>query len=241
MTTIRTIPEGFRLTEGAHQNFERGACLLELASYLSGRGFTDHPQCVSPVLGAFGRSFNDMLPDEPRQRLIPYAARMLDTAGDGADERRSWMATDWLVRTYAPAWLDLAGLTARASELRACDELVDSESFARADGVLQQAKKEAAAAGDAARDAAWAAAGAAAAGAAAWDAAGAAAWAAAWDAARDAAGAAARDAAWAAARDAAWAAAGAAAEKKLAPTVAQLQNSAFELLDRMIEAGKVAA
>jgi len=112
------------------------------------------------------------------------------------------------------------------------------------------------AAGDAAwaaaRDAAWdaaawaaarAAAGAAAAGDAAGDAAGAAAagaaaWAAAWDAARAAAWDAARAAAWDAARAAAWDAARAAAwdaaRAKLAPTVASMQESALQLVERMI-------
>jgi hypothetical protein len=118
-----------------------------------------------------------------------------------------------------------------------------------------------AAARDAARDAAGAAARDA-----ARDAAGAAAWAAAWDAARDAAGAAARDAARAAARDAArdaaWAAAGAAARDaawdaardaawaaawdaardaattSLRPTAETLQQSALDLLDRMLACGE---
>jgi hypothetical protein len=115
------------------------------------------------------------------------------------------------------------------------------------------------AAWDAARAAAWAAARAAAR-AAAWDAARAAAWDAAWDAARaaaraaawdaagDAARAAAWDAAWDAAGDAAWDAAWdaagdaarAAAKKKLEPTRVSLQESAFQLLDRMIALGKAA-
>jgi hypothetical protein len=94
---------------------------------------------------------------------------------------------------------------------------------------------------DAALAAAWAAAGAAA-GVAARDAALAAAGDAARAAAGDAARAAARDAAWAAAgaaagvaaRDGAWAAAGVATHEALAPTVAVLQESAFDLLDRMI-------
>ena len=63
----------------------------------------------------------------------------------------------------------------------------------------------------------------------------AAAWAAAWDAARDAAWA----AAWDAAGDAAWAAAWAAARDALAPTVATLQASALDLLDRMIDPSAV--
>ena len=58
----------------------------------------------------------------------------------------------------------------------------------------------------------------------------AAAWAAAWDAARAAAWAAAR----AAAEAAAWAAAGDAAWNALAPTVAELQTSVRDLVDRML-------
>jgi hypothetical protein len=61
---------------------------------------------------------------------------------------------------------------------------------------------------------------------AAWAAAGAAAWAAAWDAAWDAPLVAAGEAAWAAAWDA--------ARDALQPTVAQLQLSAADLLDRML-------
>jgi hypothetical protein len=114
-----------------------------------------------------------------------------------------------------------------------------------------------AAAGVAAGDAAWVAAGVAAAraaagvaaaraaaGVAAWAAAGVAARAAARAAAGVAARAAAGDAAWAAAgvaaraaaRAAAWVAARAAARAKLAPTVANLQESALQLVERMIEA-----
>ena len=62
--------------------------------------------------------------------------------------------------------------------------------------------------------------------------------AAAWAAARAAARAAAWAAAMAAAVDAAWAAARAAARSKLAPTVATLQLSALELIDRMLLVGE---
>ena len=46
------------------------------------------------------------------ERLEDMAVvRVLGTATTPeAEERRAWMATDWLTRTFAPAWLDLAGL-----------------------------------------------------------------------------------------------------------------------------------
>jgi hypothetical protein len=122
------------------------------------------------------------------------------------------------------------------------------------DAAWDAASAAASAASAAAWAAAWAAArdaASAAARAAAWDAAwdaasaaasaaSAAAWAAAWAAARDAASAAARDAAWDAAWDAASAAArdaASAASAALQPTVDALQESAFGLLDRMIDPG----
>ena len=214
------------LAEGAHEPPTNGvvdACIMEAVAWVAGEPWSDHPACASQVIGAFLRSWNDTLPDDARQTLKPYVARLVGSAGTTEQEdARAWMALDWLVRTYAPAWLRLAGLTAQADTLAGLGEFmagmdvpairptinaVRMDADAAGDAAWDAAGAAAgAAARDAAWDAAWAAAGAAAraaAGAAAWDAAGDAAWA----AAGAAAGAAARDAAW----DAAWAAAGAAA------------------------------
>ena len=183
--------ESVVLAIGAHKNAEEGMCVMELASYIAREPWNDHPECVSPVIAAFMRSWNDSLDDETRQKLKPYAARVIGTAGDPAkDEQRAWMAVDWLARTELPAWLEMAGLTEHAAAVRAIIAIADPASASAAQPTLN-------AAWAAARDAAWAAARAAA-----------------WDAARDAARAAARDA--------------------LQPTVTALQESAFELLERMI-------
>ena len=211
-----------RLASGSHSEAaaKKGeACLLEWSAIFAGVPYSDHPECTSPVLGAFGRALNDGLDDERRQKLVPFIPRLVGTAGDAeADRVRAWLATDWLVRTFTPTWLRKAGLTERADELVALPELTSAALAIAAMPIIEQTRKDASAAWDAARDAAWDAAWDAARDAAwdaAWDAARAAARAAAWDAARDAAwdaaGAAARAAAWAAAWDAAGAAAGAAA------------------------------
>jgi hypothetical protein len=207
--------------------------LLEWAAYVAGEPWSDTPACVSPVLGVFGRNINDVLGDDKRQelkRFVPSSAAelanatpeqragwILGTAGDGLDEQRSYMALDWLIRTWTPTWLDLAGLTAEAQTLRDLRRIVDLVAAQQAGPVVRAAGEKAterrAAAWAAAGDAAWAAAGDA-----AWDAAGAAAWAAAGAAAGDAAGAAAGDAAW----------------DVLNPTVAALQDSAIALFATMI-------
>ena len=180
----------------------------------------------------------------PRTREM-VRSRMTQLVGTGRspeiEHARSLMALDWYLRTWLPAWFDLTeSLAPHAKALRAMEQITDSNA--------RDAGKVVNAARAAARDAAGEAAGAAA-GAAAWAAARDAAWAAAWDAAgaaaMEAAGAAASaaawDAAWAAARDAAgaatWAAVGAAAKAKLALTVERLQDSAIDLLDRMLALG----
>jgi hypothetical protein len=208
------------LDRSSHQSFEDGHCIQEVSAWLAGEPHSDRPKCVSPVLCNYTASLNDQWDNGQRQKLLPYAATIIGTAGDGQDEARSYLALDWVIRSFTPAWLDLAGLAAEAKSLRNLRRVVDLAASEAAAPVLRDAQKKAAAAWDAARAAARAAAGAA-----AWEAA----WAAARAAARDAAGAATRDAAWDAARDA------------LQPTVVILQESALGLLDRMINPAEVAA
>ena len=215
-TTIRLVGGG------GHDCADGEGCLFEWYNYLTRQARTDDcPPGVSTILWRFGMNLNDVLPDDKRQQLARFlpngADRLAGTAADGRDETRGYMALDWLVRTYAPAFLDLGGLTAEAAALRDLRRIVDLEAAQSAGPVVRDARDKAAAAGSAA-------------GSAAWDAAGDAAGDAARDAARVAAGAAAR----AAARDAAWAAAGDAAGAVLAPAVAVLQESAIGLYDLMV-------
>ncbi|HET6849854.1 MAG TPA: hypothetical protein VFH74_13390, partial [Gaiellales bacterium] len=225
---------------------DTGVCLLEAVAWWAGEDHSDQPDCVSVVLGTFGRNLNDVLPDGRRQELVRFVPLLPGTRGDGRDEDRSYLALDWLIRTYTPTWLELRPeLADVAAELRSLRRIVDLTAAQAAGPIVRNAQEKARAAGAAAwaaaRAAAWAAARDAAR-AAAGDAARDAAWDAAGDAARDAAGAAARDAArdaaWAAARDAARDAARAAARDAardaLQPTVDALQTSAIDLYAAMI-------
>jgi hypothetical protein len=233
-------------------------CAMEAVAFVAGEAHTDTPACACPVIAAFMRRWNDGLPDDARRDLYlkRFIPRLVGSLGPlVVAERRSYLALDWLIRVYTPAWLDLVEATKPyASALRALGEIVDMASAEAAGPVVRAAG---AAARAAAAEAAWDAAAEA-----AWDAA----WAAAWAAAGDAAGTAARAAAWADAADAAaeaawdaawavaWAAAGAAAadaagaaagadaawaaaRAALHPTVETLQASALDLLERMIAAG----
>jgi hypothetical protein len=250
MSIVNTLPSDLVLLKGVHNSADDGMCLLEAVAYVAGEPHSDHPKCVCPVLGAFGRRWNDGLPDdETRTRLLaPFIPRLIGTRSTpDVQDARAFLAADWAVRIFTPAWLRLAGLDEDAAHLEQLDALESVELCHEAMPVISAARKKAnaaaggaagGAAGAAAWDAAWDAAGAAA-GDAAWDAAGGAAGAAAWDAAWDAAGGAAGAAAWDAAWDAAGAAAGvaawAAAGAALRSTVVELQASAVDLFDRMIE------
>ena len=144
--------EEIKLYSGAHKPDSK-MCAMELAAYIAEEPWSDHPQCVSPIIGAFMRSWNDSLNDDDRQMLKPYVAKCINTVGTKDDEaRRAWLATDWLARKCAPAFLRLAGLTAHAETL---------EHLAALDGVraAKSAQPSLAAARAAAWAAAWAAAG----------------------------------------------------------------------------------
>jgi len=227
------------LDRGAHAADSGALCAMEAVAWIAGEPWSDAPQCASPVISQFMRSWNDALPDADRTRLlVPLLPEIIGTRTTETDEQtRAWMAIDWAVRVYTPRWLREAGLTDHAVRIERLAPLVDAAAAIASKQTLTAARAAAwaaagVAAGVAAGDAAWAAAGAAARAAArfaAWDAAGVAAWDAAWDAAG------------AAARVAAWDAAGAAALDALAPTVAELQTSAQDLVRRMCAVGRVAA
>ena len=199
--------EALALSSGSHEEFNKGMCVMEAVSYVAGEPWSDAPECASSVITAFMVSWNDSLGDEPRNRLLkPLIPLLVGTRSTAeVEERRSYMALDWMIRVFTPKWFDLVpALHEHAKALRDLDVIADMAGAAAAGKRVTAARAAAgaAAAGDAARAAAGAAAG---------------------DAAGDAARAAARAAA-------AWAAAGAA----LKPTTKWLQKSAIALVHRMI-------
>lgn len=234
-----------QLGRGSHDHCDQGYCLYEAYNWLTREEYTDDcPPDVSLVLHEYGMRLNDALPDGARQelkRFLPSGdgpSPLSGTRRDGLDEARSYMALDWLIRTYMPAWLDLVGLTVEAQALRDLRRIVDLTAAEDAGLVVRVFQRKTVAVWDAA----WAAAPGAV-WSDVWAEAGPAARAAAGDAARVAAsvaktGAARVAASVAAAEDAVLAAAGsvilAAGEDKLHPTVGMLQGSAIDLFTAMI-------
>jgi len=263
-------PQVVSVSRGSHSPNSGSACIMEMVSCLAGESWTDAPLCVSPTISRFLRSFNDGLADGERDVLKQLIPVVMGTRTGEADElRRSRVVVDWMVREYAPAFLDLAGLGARAQELRQSAEMTNDGEVAAIMPTLILARDEALAAWIAAESAArmvpWSAPWSAVCNAA-WSAARNAAesvarstprptppWSGAWDAAWNAAESAAESAAWNAAESAArsavditaWDAARSevrrAAESALRPAAESLQRSAIELVKRMAQVGRTPA
>lgn len=138
------------LGNGSHSSLDEGVCVMEAASYVAGEKWSDEPACVCPVIGAFMRLWNDSLPnDAERDRLLkPLITQIVDTRSTAAvEERRSYLALDWLIRVFTPKWLDLVpSLHGHAKQLRALDEIADIAGAVAAGEKVNAAR---AAAGDA--------------------------------------------------------------------------------------------
>ncbi|MEU6723941.1 hypothetical protein ABZ917_09545 [Nonomuraea wenchangensis] len=70
------------LSRGRHRNPKRGACFMELASYLAGERWSDHPACTHPLLAALARLVNDNVNDENRAALVPLVPSIIGLTGD---------------------------------------------------------------------------------------------------------------------------------------------------------------
>lgn len=250
--TIAELLNGISLRRGKHATRNDGVCAMEAAAWMAGEPHSDQPKCVCPTIAAFLRSWNDTLPDEDRDRLLkPLVLVVLGTRSTPeVARRRSLLALDWFVRVFTPAWLALTpSLEPHATALRSLAEIVDDNTASAADPAVQAANSAAVSAAcsadSAARSAAYSV--------VHWvadSAARSAARSAVCLAARSAVDSAARSAVFSAAYSAAsWAtylaarsavdlaarsALDSAARSVLAPTVISLQQSASELVLRMV-------
>lgn len=66
-----SIPDGVPvLSRGKHRSPRKGACFMEMASFLAGEKWSDHPACTHPTLASLARCTNDALSDEARQQIV---------------------------------------------------------------------------------------------------------------------------------------------------------------------------
>jgi hypothetical protein len=70
------------LSRGKHRNPRKGACFMELASYLAGERWSDHPPCTHSLLASVARLVNDHTSDEGRPRLAELIPSVIGLTGD---------------------------------------------------------------------------------------------------------------------------------------------------------------
>lgn len=76
-------PDGMPvLSRGRHSRAEEGACLMEYVSVIAGEPFSDHPQCVEPLLVRLAWAVNDSAPPSVRETLVHFAPRLIGTRND---------------------------------------------------------------------------------------------------------------------------------------------------------------
>lgn len=73
------------LSRGKHRNPRRGACFMEMASYLAGERWSDHPACTHPLVATVARLVNDQTTDAGRQRLAVHIPSVIGLLSDDPD------------------------------------------------------------------------------------------------------------------------------------------------------------
>jgi hypothetical protein len=152
MTPMVTVPESMPvLTRGKHRNPRRGACFMEMASFLAGERWSDHPACTHPLLAQLARLVNDTVTDSLRPRLIPMIPSVIGLNSDdlhvdaaialrsvaaalpiAATPRQHVLATAVLTSERIVAELDgrdPSSLTRQSREL--LDQVPEAEAWAR--------------------------------------------------------------------------------------------------------------
>lgn len=118
--------ESVELVRSRGDPARRKLCVMSLVARLAAEPHGDRPVCASPVIAAFARPVNDAMDRTTRQRLRPFAPRLVGTA-DGYDGRRRELLHAFLLHTLLPAIVtdlqaaacghDEAGAAALTSEL----------------------------------------------------------------------------------------------------------------------------
>ena len=139
------------LSRGKHRNPRRGACFMELASFLAGERWSDHPACTHPLLAELARNVNDRTSDGDRPLLAPLIPSVVGlTTGDVRADARIALHCALVALPVAPQ----ARQRSLAVAVQACLRQAEARGDADAGGLREQAERLLAEVPDAAR---WAA------------------------------------------------------------------------------------
>ena len=110
------------LSPGRHRNPKKGACFMELASYLAGEKWSDHPSCTQALLAGLARDVNDHVSGTSRGLLVTLIPEVigLNTTDPRADA--------WIAREVALAALPIVSAERQrvaAVGLIRCEEMLN--------------------------------------------------------------------------------------------------------------------
>lgn len=107
-------------------------CVMSFVAFMAGEWFGDRPKTASPVIRKFVIPLNDRVDAATRQRLKPFAVRIIGT-NDGYDAARADMIYHTVVSRILPAALrDLAGPSHAADGPQAGESAEDAGDAAPA-------------------------------------------------------------------------------------------------------------
>jgi hypothetical protein len=110
------------LQAGSHETAQAGLCAMEMVAYIERLPHSDAPACTCPIIAAYVRGLNDLLPNSERNRLLPYLPRLVDTVSPPHERERGEYLAWAAITIFAPAALRAIGLHEHAHKLATFDK-----------------------------------------------------------------------------------------------------------------------
>jgi hypothetical protein len=98
---LERLYERVTLVEGIGRPRRSKLCVMSFVALLAGERHTDQPASASPLIGNLAIPLNDAMPLKERQRLKPFAARILGS-NDGRDRARAEVLRRTLAEEILP-------------------------------------------------------------------------------------------------------------------------------------------
>lgn len=98
---LQRLYDRVRLVQGRGDRRSGTLCIMTFVALLAGERHTDAPSTASPLIRQFAVAINDAMPDTERQRLKPFAPRIIGTA-DGFDPGRAALLRSAMQQTVFP-------------------------------------------------------------------------------------------------------------------------------------------
>ncbi len=114
---MERLYERVELVRGAGDRWRGQFCLMSFVALLAGEAHTDHPRAASLMIRRYGIVINDEMPSEMRQRLKPFAPRIVNTR-DGLDRERAQLLVQAWRTEIVPQLLVDFGRGARTTDQR---------------------------------------------------------------------------------------------------------------------------